>query len=321
MTLVSTSSSGLVSQPALQCLMDLVRWRSGDPDAVLLATRLNPHAAMQPMSDKQCQQALNTAASEMDEPALGLYLGSQWFLSCYDLVNRCTDNSPDLLTALQRLCTLLAQHMPLLQFDLDHHADLTRLSISATQPVQKIEPILLEFSTSLINGVLAYISDNRCHPQEVQLDFTEPAHQALYTVFFACPVNFHCSQNQLLFNRKNLSRPLSQRNLDAPFCVQIEHLLTHVRGRYPNIEQVAERMALSARTLRRRLRDEGWSYQQLVEQWRQQKALEYLLNTRLTVQQVGYVLGYSDPANFGRAFRQWFGKSPRRFREGRGQYD
>jgi AraC-like DNA-binding protein len=62
------------------------------------------------------------------------------------------------------------------------------------------------------------------------------------------------------------------------------------------------------------LREEQLSYQQLVAQWRQQMATHYLCNTALAVQQIAYLLGYADPANFGRAFLQHQGVSPQKFR-------
>ncbi|MAX98129.1 MAG: hypothetical protein CMI08_02825 [Oceanospirillaceae bacterium] len=92
-------------------------------------------------------------------------------------------------------------------------------------------------------------------------------------------------------------------------------MLARAKGRFPSFEQVADELVLSPRTLRRRLAGEGTSYKELLDQWRQDMACQYLTTTRLSVQQISHLLGYNDPANFGRAFRRRnAGLSPLNFR-------
>jgi AraC-like DNA-binding protein len=66
------------------------------------------------------------------------------------------------------------------------------------------------------------------------------------------------------------------------------------------------------------LQQAGTSYLTLVEQIRRRRAEEYLLHTDRSVDDIAGLLGYSDPSNFGRAFRRWYGESPRQFRDHRG---
>ncbi|MGB5621878.1 MAG: helix-turn-helix transcriptional regulator, partial [Gammaproteobacteria bacterium] len=80
--------------------------------------------------------------------------------------------------------------------------------------------------------------------------------------------------------------------------------------------EVADRLHLSERSLRRRLAAESTSYRKLLNQVRETLARAYLLDTGLRVEEIAERLGYSDAANFSHAFRRWTGTSPGRFRSG-----
>ena len=85
-------------------------------------------------------------------------------------------------------------------------------------------------------------------------------------------------------------------------------------GRPTSLEDVARNLNMSARTLRRKLREENTSFRQLVDELRQDFALRYLRDTDLTVEDIAETLGFSDAANFRHAFRRWTNASPHEFR-------
>ena len=85
-------------------------------------------------------------------------------------------------------------------------------------------------------------------------------------------------------------------------------------GRYPEVADVASMLHISERTLKRRLHDEGTSFQALLDQVRQRDAEQLLRNPALAIKQVAEAMGYTDPANFARAFSKWTGMSPRAWR-------
>lgn len=85
--------------------------------------------------------------------------------------------------------------------------------------------------------------------------------------------------------------------------------------RYPGLEAVAERLNMSTRTVRRRLQDQGLRFIDLVHTARRRDAFSLLTRPTLEVAQIAQMLGYADPANFTRAFRQWTGLTPSAWRE------
>lgn len=83
---------------------------------------------------------------------------------------------------------------------------------------------------------------------------------------------------------------------------------------YASPAQIANDLHLSLRTFRRRLQQEGSSYQILLEEIKKRDALQLLEDNRLAIQQISSLLGYGNPANFSRTFRQWTGKTPSEYR-------
>lgn len=82
----------------------------------------------------------------------------------------------------------------------------------------------------------------------------------------------------------------------------------------PPLEQLAVHLHLTPRTLIRHLQRDGTGYREIVENLRQEHATRLLRDARLTIGEVGEILGYREQANFGRAFRRWFGRSPAAWR-------
>jgi AraC-like DNA-binding protein len=91
-------------------------------------------------------------------------------------------------------------------------------------------------------------------------------------------------------------------------------------GSLPGLAEVAAAQHVSPRTLIRRLKRGGTSFQRILDDVRQSLARDHLLHSDLSVSQIAWRLGYQDPSNFGRAFRRWHGVSPRAYREARGYF-
>jgi AraC-like DNA-binding protein len=82
-----------------------------------------------------------------------------------------------------------------------------------------------------------------------------------------------------------------------------------------DIDDIARDLGTSSRTLQRRLSTAGLSYQELLDGVRRDTAERYIAKTSLSIGEVAYLLGYSEPAAFHRAFKRWHDVTPQAFRE------
>ncbi len=150
-----------------------------------------------------------------------------------------------------------------------------------------------------------------------------------------CPVHAHASWSGMRVPAASWQLPLRRRDpilnglLERQAAEAIgpasagEGLLADVRrilatritrGDDPRIDVVARELATSSRTLQRRLAAEGTSFQQTIDDVRRDAAGRYLADRSLAIAEVAYLLGYSEPAPFHRAFKRWFGVTPQDYR-------
>ena len=146
----------------------------------------------------------------------------------------------------------------------------------------------------------------------------------------------HCEQpvTRMRFSAAMLDEPVRQdrRSLEEflanPNLVMVARQFDHsswqarVRGiigrdpvTMPSFEQVAEELHLNPQTLRRRLKREGLTFNEIRSQLRRDLAIDLLSRTRHSVEEIGYRVGFADPSNFIRAFRQWTGVTPYSYRK------
>jgi AraC-like DNA-binding protein len=95
---------------------------------------------------------------------------------------------------------------------------------------------------------------------------------------------------------------------------QLRRLLSRDSSRWPDLEAVAAHLHISPQTLRRHLREEGSSFQELKDQLRRDIAIYHLSRADLSLQQIAEQLGFSEPSAFHRAFKKWTGLTPGAYR-------
>lgn len=177
--------------------------------------------------------------------------------------------------------------------------------------------------------VFARMAGIREAPHEVAFTHRRPARTAEHARLFGAPVRFESAAPSLLFDRGWLDCRLPApdaggRATDAaappallpplalPSRVAIEAATALAAGD-PGLPAVARRLATSERTLQRRLRDHGTSYEAVVDDVRRLLALQYLNGREHTVNEIASRLGFSHRSPFIRAFRRWTGTTPTAF--------
>jgi AraC-like DNA-binding protein len=167
----------------------------------------------------------------------------------------------------------------------------------------------------------------------------EPARRE-YERVIGAPVRFGATEDRFTIAAADLERPLRSAN---PALLQVfeRHadtvlssfsrpdtrasqvtgvLLRKLKGAAPTLDEVAREMAMSTRNLQRALRDSGTTYQALLDETRRELALQHLADPSSSAAQVGFLLGFSEPSAFHRAFRRWTGHAPSAYRALRGEH-
>lgn len=169
----------------------------------------------------------------------------------------------------------------------------------------------------------------------VHIEYPEPADPALYEAFFSCPVIFNSHFNGLVFNKTCLSLSLADSCMESfvsakSLCetqrarlsdnqtwqVKVaDKMSQHLVGKMPNIDEMAQLLGTTSWTLRRRLYRESTNYQTIMDTTRRGLAVSYVRETTLTFSEIAYLLGFSTPAAFYKAFKRWAGATPKHYRQ------
>jgi len=102
--------------------------------------------------------------------------------------------------------------------------------------------------------------------------------------------------------------------LKGSVSARVRHLLHVHQPEWPSLDQVADLLSMSRRTLLRKLGSEKISYQQLLDEARNELACWYLRQSRMPLGHVAEKIGFSDQTNFSRSFKRWKGYSPKDYR-------
>ena len=173
-------------------------------------------------------------------------------------------------------------------------------------------------------------------PLEVRFQHARPSGAAsTYEELFGCPVRFGQRATAVVFPSSALDLPL--RTAQPEVAGYLESLASRSLARLPNddvvaavreavraeladgdpcLPRVARALGVSPRTLQRRLEERGVEFQRLVDDIRHREALRLVGATDTPLVEIGFLLGYSDPKAFRRAFRRWTGVSPADLRRG-----
>ena len=170
--------------------------------------------------------------------------------------------------------------------------------------------------------------------RRMTFSYPAPPYRHLYDEMFKCPIHFNAERTSVSISREWLDRPLQTNDEEfnrictqhlgwtmqqmehaSPVVSQLRDLFRNDPRAIPSHDAVARLLGMSPRTLRRRLQDEGRSYQKLVDEFRGQLAKEYLRSTQMSPKQIAFHVGFNDISAFRRAFKSWTGQSVGEYRD------
>ncbi|MDQ8036111.1 MAG: AraC family transcriptional regulator [Pedobacter sp.] len=297
--------------------------------------RLDPHSTDARLTPLEFNILVDRALRLTGEPALGYHFGLQTKLSAHGFLGYAVMTSATLGDAIALTEKFFSTRSGALELKFFVQDDVAVVQIDSTVDIKL--PFAFPFE-SLLVGLChagAYITGKNSMDAEIWIDFPEPAYYAACAHLLPCPIRYGKNVNQLRFPAALLAEPLlmadptasqlareqCERELAAlssqPLVSRVRALLGEDLGAMPDLESVAARCCMSARSLKRKLAEHGVSFSELAADMRRDEAFVLLAEGRLSIEQIAGRLGYRDPANFTRAFKAWTGETPRQYREQR----
>ncbi len=187
----------------------------------------------------------------------------------------------------------------------------------------------------IVHGVACWLAGRRIPILAIELRCAEPDYCDDYRVMFSENLRFGRPRTRIIFPAEGLDAPLRRSEEErrrflarAPGNILVKYrdpdsLARRIRQRlrglpaqhWPETEGLAQSLHLSASTLRRRLAEEGQTYQALKDRVRKELAVAWLAEAEVSYGEIAERLGFADTSSFYKAFRKWFGASPGHYRQ------
>lgn len=307
-------------------------------DRVLAATGIDPARLQDPeylIEPAQSQAVIGNMIRLSGDPGIGLEVGAGTDLLSLGI----TGYALITCRAMRETLDVWAQYSATLlgimsKYEVENDRD-GNVVIAFVEP-EPTSPVFA-FCVEELLALICKIGKIECGvaPEFLHMEFpyAPPAYRQRYDELFNCPISFHAQRASVTISKQwvylplltnddefhricieHCGRILHQIKKGSPIATQMRDLFLASPQQVPSLEAVAQKLGLSSRTLRRRLNDEGHSYQSLVRDFRADLAREYLLSTRMSAKEIGYLLGFDDVHSFRRAFKLWTGQTPGEYR-------
>jgi len=223
-----------------------------------------------------------------------------------------------------------------IQMKLVKTGELAELEFTFKYPERDPNHFFLEFWLIIWHRFFSWLIDVKIPLSQVCFTHEKPNHYQEAKLLFSCRHSFNRPIVKLCFANKYLDLPCVRSNKeltrflrDSPadlitipgtehsFKAKVIAILIHNENDVlycPSFEEVALILNMSAQTLRRRLKVEGTSYPMIKDEIRRDLAIDYLLNSNRSINDISNALGFSEPRSFTRAFKQWTEVSPSKYR-------
>ncbi|MGB3294730.1 MAG: AraC family transcriptional regulator [Phormidesmis sp.] len=290
------------------------------------------------ISGEVLRQLWREAVSQTGDQNLGLHIGAAFDLSAIGIVGYVLLNCQTYRQVLEKLSQytrLFSQGVAV------HHRVLASRAQCDFEIVGNIENYLLNEPRQPIESTFAalisatqQLTGKKLLTSAVSFQHSLPEsgadeHQKL----FQAPVQFSQSVNRIVFEPACLSWAVRsanstllsvfERHADTMLSAQnptyrqkvVEAITQSLHGEVPLIEAIARHLTLSVRQLQRELQAENTSYQQLLEDTRKALSLQHLQNPETSIHDIAFMLGFSEPSAFHRAFKRWTQQTPNSYRK------
>ena len=262
-------------------------------------------------------EAFGLLASEHLQPQVLHSLGLAWLAS---------DTVYDGLLRLQRFSGLVSSGMVLRLVEED---DCVHLYLRAAPGLEQGVPASHDYAVGMITRMCRLTLGEFLAPLIIRMKRTPPAEPERWEYLLSSRVVFAADDTRVTWSRPDIMEPLvtgdpklarindehTTAYLDSYLSRSttrdvVDKIIQRLPDGAPNQQQIAAALNVSNRTLQRKLREEGTSFMELLQDTRLQLARKYLANPGRSVVETAYLLGFSEPSTFSRAFKRWTGITP-----------
>ncbi len=323
-----------VTSFAINCAIAALQKRNVDPQQLLSRAGLSEHRFNDPQARVPTlgqARFLEYSAEALGDTAFGFHLaeaGNPRDAGLIFYVGSAARNVGEALALAVRYIRIADESV---RMKLAQQAEGFKVEITFVGLSRHLLRHQAEFAVAMAVKAIRAASGYNVRPTRVRFAHIRASDAQEFERFFGCSVEFGAPSDQLEFSNETLALPLitadpSLLEVLRPFCEEaaktrntaagslralveneVQRLLPQGRA---NAETVAKALAVSARTLSRRLSAEGTTFAEVVDQLRRSLGLQYLKDPGLTSAQIAWLLGYEEPTSFNHAFRRWMGHSP-----------
>lgn len=317
-------------------IASLISSMGGDRNAWLSKNGLQESQLTEPdntLSFATFHQLIVDALAMTKEPALGLLVGERLLLNTHGILGYAAMNSGTLRQAVDVFERYIQLRTPMVSTRHDVHKQQFRVVFSESFPLGAVRRPVLEAVMLTVKNVVDFITMGARHVQSVAFAFPTPDYGALARDMFNCEVKYDQTWNGFTLPLDVVDLPLKMNdpttfreaalicqrefekiNRQETLAMRVRRMMLERGGSFPSLNLTSRLFHLTPRTLHRHLLAEGTSYKAILEEVRHSLAREHLKSSQLSIQEIAFSLGYTDIANFRRAFKRWEGVAPSEYR-------
>lgn len=328
-----------VSAHFLHGMLAHVRARRGEAvSAQVLASAGIPASLLrQPdarLTRQQYVALYKTVAATLDDEMLGLWsrpirTGTLKYLMLSLL------DAPTVLVALHRFVRFWNLLLDDYRLQISARHELVRLALLAREPGAAVAPLGHELMMKLVHGIASWLLGREIGLHRVEFCFPRPRHAEDYAFLFPGELGFDAEATAIHFAYQDCAEQFRREKHElwaflkrapedwtfsvlhrASIAARTREYLEQHLARPVAIEELAQALHISVRTLNRRFAEEGTHFQAVKDGLRRDIAVHRLTNSNTGVAALAFDLGFADATGFCRAFKHWTGSSPSAYRKG-----
>lgn len=307
-----------------------------DADALLLDAGISPDVIDTPgrrVEAEKLAEVLIGIWDALEDEAMALS-DSPIPRGSFYMMGKLAIHEPDLRKAIEQFIRFYAMVTNAYTMQLSVDGETAKLTFDLNAPEKDDDHLLAEIHLMSLHRFSSWLIATNIPLSEIYFSYPAPPQVKEYSFLFPGKHVFEAPHMGFAFSSKYLDEDVVQDvgtlktfmrqcpvelflqpKTDFSLTSEVQSLLQkHIRDGFPNAGEVASHLHLTRRTLMRKLREEGSSFQQIKDLIRRDRAIYLLTSHHLAVGEIAQQVGFSDPAVFARAFKSWTGVSPRDYR-------